>query len=402
MLVEDSPCDYLVLRETELKQGLVIPYRVKRYPFRAYHRDVHARKDRPALEPHGHVETLRPFVLVSQRYVIDHAHLPPTLLGQDRGHHISVTESEGSCPKREEIVLIGKAQLALRHVFEHELRRHAALPSFILEPIGSITHKPELAAEILGRPETHLDPATLHVVETVHRRIGSESHMLQIKESGRKHIAYLLGSPVERDMLNRIHHLVDSPLLFGQGVRSDRGPVILLVLTGFFVGIGAAFTNYILPEGTLLYKLFSMITNLGFLFMNNLQLWFAVAISFTLAKKEKGWAAWSRSGKRASDRWAYRSRSHSSCSQSGVPIRSQQRSRTCRHTVLLWGEMAHRSRTVSPPRRRLAAAGNCAAICPIRALHSARVTIRPVISSSPPDRRGSAPGRADGPCWVGT
>ena len=41
-------------------------------------------------------------------------------------------------------------------------------------------------------------------------------------------------------------------------------PVILLVLVGFFVGIGSAFTNYILPEGTLLYRLFSMITNLGF------------------------------------------------------------------------------------------------------------------------------------------
>ncbi len=68
-------------------------------------------------------------------------------------------------------------------------------------------------------------------------------------------------------------------------------PVILLVLVGFFVGIGSAFTNYILPEGTLLYRLFSMITNLGFMFMKNLQLWFAVAIAFTLAKKEKGWAA---------------------------------------------------------------------------------------------------------------
>lgn len=68
-------------------------------------------------------------------------------------------------------------------------------------------------------------------------------------------------------------------------------PVILLVLVGFFVGIGSAFTNYILPEGTLLYKLFSMITNMGFMFMGNLQLWFAVAIAFTLAKKEKGWAA---------------------------------------------------------------------------------------------------------------
>ncbi|MFV0380797.1 MAG: PTS transporter subunit EIIC [Breznakia sp.] len=68
-------------------------------------------------------------------------------------------------------------------------------------------------------------------------------------------------------------------------------PIILLVLVGFFVGIGSAFTNYILSEGTLLYKLFSMITALGFMFMNNLQLWFAVAIAFTLAKKEKGWAA---------------------------------------------------------------------------------------------------------------
>lgn len=68
-------------------------------------------------------------------------------------------------------------------------------------------------------------------------------------------------------------------------------PIILLVLVGFFVGIGAAFTNYILPEGTFLYKIFSMLTNLGFMFMNNLGLWYAVALSFTLAKKEKGWAA---------------------------------------------------------------------------------------------------------------
>lgn len=68
-------------------------------------------------------------------------------------------------------------------------------------------------------------------------------------------------------------------------------PIILLVLVGFFVGIGSAFTNYILSEGNILYNLFTMVTNLGFMFMNNLQLWFAVAIAFTLAKKEKGWAA---------------------------------------------------------------------------------------------------------------
>ncbi len=68
-------------------------------------------------------------------------------------------------------------------------------------------------------------------------------------------------------------------------------PIILLVLVGFYVGIGAGLTNYILPEGSFVATLVNMLVSLGFMFMNNLQLWFAVAIAFTLAKKEKGWAA---------------------------------------------------------------------------------------------------------------
>lgn len=68
-------------------------------------------------------------------------------------------------------------------------------------------------------------------------------------------------------------------------------PIILLVLVGFYVGIGSAFTNYILPEGSIVSHAFQMFSNLGFMFMNNLQVWFAIGIAFTLAKKEKGWAA---------------------------------------------------------------------------------------------------------------
>ncbi len=70
-------------------------------------------------------------------------------------------------------------------------------------------------------------------------------------------------------------------------------PIILFVLVGFYVGIGSAFTNYIVAEGTILHTIFSLISSLGFMFMNNLQIWFAVGIAFTLAKKEKGWAAFS-------------------------------------------------------------------------------------------------------------
>ncbi len=70
-------------------------------------------------------------------------------------------------------------------------------------------------------------------------------------------------------------------------------PIILFVLVGFYVGIGSAFTNYILQGEGFVKALFGMFASMGFMFMNYLPLWFAVGISFTLAKKEKGWAAFS-------------------------------------------------------------------------------------------------------------
>ncbi len=70
-------------------------------------------------------------------------------------------------------------------------------------------------------------------------------------------------------------------------------PIILFVLVGFYVAIGASLTQYVVPKGNLVYDVIKSITGLGFMFMNNLQIWFAVGIAFTLAKKEKGWAAFS-------------------------------------------------------------------------------------------------------------
>ena len=68
-------------------------------------------------------------------------------------------------------------------------------------------------------------------------------------------------------------------------------PIILFVLVGFYVGIGAAFTNYIMPGKNIINTIFSMLVSMGFTFMNYLPLWFAVGIAFSLAKKEKGRAA---------------------------------------------------------------------------------------------------------------
>ncbi|TCL57299.1 PTS system IIB component (Glc family) /PTS system IIC component (Glc family) [Kineothrix alysoides] len=68
-------------------------------------------------------------------------------------------------------------------------------------------------------------------------------------------------------------------------------PVILLVIVGFYVGIGSAFTNYIIPKGNIIYTIFDMFSGIGFMIMRYLPLWFAVGIAFTLSKKEKGWGA---------------------------------------------------------------------------------------------------------------
>lgn len=64
-------------------------------------------------------------------------------------------------------------------------------------------------------------------------------------------------------------------------------PIILFVLVGFYVSIGSALSNYAFKNG-FLHVLFSLFAQLGFMFMNNLEIWFAIGIAFTLAKKRKG------------------------------------------------------------------------------------------------------------------
>lgn len=70
-------------------------------------------------------------------------------------------------------------------------------------------------------------------------------------------------------------------------------PIILLVIVGFYVSIASSFTGYILTEGTFLYTIFSVIASIGFMIMTYLPFWFAVGVAFGLAKREKGWAAFS-------------------------------------------------------------------------------------------------------------
>ncbi|MEH7383461.1 PTS transporter subunit EIIC [Bacillus sp. JJ1533] len=78
-------------------------------------------------------------------------------------------------------------------------------------------------------------------------------------------------------------------------------PIILLVVAGVFIGIGAAFANienvnalhlgWLIKEGNFLHDFFTIINSLGFMVMRFLPVFFAVGIAYGLSKKEKGWAA---------------------------------------------------------------------------------------------------------------
>lgn len=78
-------------------------------------------------------------------------------------------------------------------------------------------------------------------------------------------------------------------------------PIIVMVVAGLFIGIGSAFYNIdnvqalglggIITEGNVIHNFFKIINDLGFMVMRFLPLFFTVAITFSLAKREKGWAA---------------------------------------------------------------------------------------------------------------
>ncbi|MBS4208765.1 PTS transporter subunit EIIC [Bacillus sp. FJAT-50079] len=78
-------------------------------------------------------------------------------------------------------------------------------------------------------------------------------------------------------------------------------PIILLVVAGIFIGIGAALVNidnanalglgWLIKEGNIVHGFFSIVNSLGFMVMRFLAVFFAVGLAFGLAKKEKGWAA---------------------------------------------------------------------------------------------------------------
>lgn len=78
-------------------------------------------------------------------------------------------------------------------------------------------------------------------------------------------------------------------------------PIIVMVVAGICIGIGSAFSNLdnaqaiglgnIITEGSLIHGFFVLINDLGFMVMRFLPIFFCVGISFSLAKQEKGWAA---------------------------------------------------------------------------------------------------------------
>ncbi len=78
-------------------------------------------------------------------------------------------------------------------------------------------------------------------------------------------------------------------------------PIIVMVVAGIFIGIGSAFYNvqnaqalglgWLIVEGNPIHSFFKLINDLGFMVMGYLPLFFTIAITFSLAKREKGWAA---------------------------------------------------------------------------------------------------------------
>lgn len=65
--------------------------------------------------------------------------------------------------------------------------------------------------------------------------------------------------------------------------------VILLVIVGFFVGIGTGLSQ-LTTKGSFMKAVWEAFNTIGFKIMGFLPLWFCIGLSFSLSKSEKGWA----------------------------------------------------------------------------------------------------------------
>lgn len=80
-------------------------------------------------------------------------------------------------------------------------------------------------------------------------------------------------------------------------------PISIITIGSLFMGIGGAFTSEatikslglqnVIYKGSLLYNLFMVCKSMGDSVFSNLPIFFSIGVSFGLAKKEKGWAAFS-------------------------------------------------------------------------------------------------------------
>lgn len=67
--------------------------------------------------------------------------------------------------------------------------------------------------------------------------------------------------------------------------------IIVLVIAGIFIGIGAGVVNQMASHDSVIFAFFKLMLDLGLMVMRNLPPFFAIGLAFALAKSEKGWAA---------------------------------------------------------------------------------------------------------------
>ncbi|TNH96260.1 PTS transporter subunit EIIC [Aeromonas sobria] len=67
--------------------------------------------------------------------------------------------------------------------------------------------------------------------------------------------------------------------------------IIVLVIAGIFIGIGAGVVNQMSAQDSIIYAFFKLMLDLGLMVMRNLPPFFAIGLAFALSKSEKGWAA---------------------------------------------------------------------------------------------------------------
>ena len=175
-----------------------------------------------------------PFVFISGSHIVHQAEFPLVRLVEERRKEVVLdADAVHALAELEDVVLHLGIQAACRKVREHVLGLRVELEGMVPRAVAEGPHRPEPAAQPLGRPQS--DPGLEALFRAVAEEVlnPADPEVFHFIIPCRKGVCEGIHVAVGTGGLHPVHHFIDPLFLARQAFRADFLPLLLVAVPGF-------------------------------------------------------------------------------------------------------------------------------------------------------------------------